>query len=171
MTLHLDRFKSPIGEIIIVGDGAGLVALDFSDCRERLEAYLATQFRGRAVAEKPGFGGHRERIAAYFAGDLGALDAVPAQPRGSDFQKRAWRALREIGPGRTASYGEIAARLGSPGAARAVGLANSRNPVALVVPCHRVVGSSGALTGYAGGLERKLWLLRHEGARPSATPR
>src|SRR5262249_39623059 len=104
----------------------------------------------------------RAAFANYFAGSAAALAALPLDPRGSDFQRRVWCALREIPLGATASYGEIARRIGAPGAARAVGDANRRNPIAIAIPCHRVVGADGRLVGYAGGLERKRWLLDHE---------
>ena len=103
-------------------------------------------------------------IAAYFAGDLAALDSLPVAGIGSDFQRRVWAALRTIPAGTTQSYGQLAAAIGQPAASRAVGLANGANPIGIVVPCHRVIGTSGALTGYAGGVERKAWLLIHEGA-------
>lgn len=104
-------------------------------------------------------------LSAYFAGELHALDALPVAPEGPDFQQRVWTALREIEVGSTRSYGELAARLGlGPAAARAVGAACGANPIGVVIPCHRVVGAKGDLTGYAGGLERKRWLLLHERA-------
>ena len=103
-----------------------------------------------------------DSLEAYFAGDLAALDALAAEGDGTPFQRAVWTALREIPPASTASYGEIAARLGKPGASRAVGRANGQNPVAIVVPCHRVIGANGTLTGYGGGLPRKRWLLAHE---------
>ncbi|RIK91560.1 MAG: cysteine methyltransferase, partial [Proteobacteria bacterium] len=103
-------------------------------------------------------------LAAYFAGDLGALGALAIRPGGTDFQRRVWDALRRIPAGATTSYGALAERIGRPGACRAVGLANGANPIALVVPCHRVIGADGSLTGYAGGAPRKRWLLDHERA-------
>jgi methylated-DNA-[protein]-cysteine S-methyltransferase len=106
----------------------------------------------------------RAAFASYFAGAADALAELPVDPRGSDFQRRVWRALREIAPGATASYGEIARKIGSPRAARAVGDANRRNPIAIVIPCHRVIGGDRRLVGYAGGLTRKRWLLVHEAA-------
>jgi methylated-DNA-[protein]-cysteine S-methyltransferase len=101
-------------------------------------------------------------ISNYFAGDLGVIDRLPVQTGGTEFQKEVWHALREIPCGTTTSYGELARRIGRPAAVRAVGLANGANPVAVVVPCHRVIGSNGSLTGYGGGIERKRWLLDHE---------
>jgi O-6-methylguanine DNA methyltransferase len=103
-------------------------------------------------------------LAAYFAGTVTALDGLPVARIGSEFQRRVWAALRQIPAGETRSYGQLAAAIGQPTASRAIGLANGANPIGIVVPCHRVIGSGGALTGYAGGVERKAWLLRHEGA-------
>ena len=111
--------------------------------------------------------GARERLTAYFAGEIGAIDALPVDLRGTAFQRAVWTALRRIAPGTTITYSALAARAGRPAAVRAAGHANGRNPVSIVVPCHRVVGSDGSLTGYGGGLERKRWLLAHEGARPA----
>lgn len=106
----------------------------------------------------------RRALEAYFDGDIAAIEELAARPQGTEFQRQVWAALRKIPAGATASYGEIAAQIGQKNAARAVGMANNRNPIAIVIPCHRVIGANGALIGYGGGLERKLWLLRHEGA-------
>ena len=105
-----------------------------------------------------------------FTGELHALDALPVATGGSAFQRRVWRALRDIPPGTTISYAELALRVERPSAFRAVGLANGANPIGIVVPCHRVIGSDGSLTGYGGGLERKRWLLAHEGASAESAP-
>ena len=107
-------------------------------------------------------------IARYFAGDLHAIDALPVKTAGTEFQRTVWRALRDIACGTTISYGELARRIGRPEAVRAVGLANGANPVGIVVPCHRVIGANGALTGYGGGMERKRWLLDHDALRASS---
>jgi methylated-DNA-[protein]-cysteine S-methyltransferase len=107
-------------------------------------------------------GGLTAALRAYFAGDLGAIDGLPVATGGTDFQRAVWAALREIPCGETRSYGELAQRIGHPTAVRAVGLANGANPVAVVVPCHRVIGADGSLTGYGAGIERKRWLLAHE---------
>ena len=112
--------------------------------------------------ERP-FGELIAQLDEYFAGRATAFD-IPLSTAGTEFQCRVWAALREIPHGETISYGELASRLGMPGASRAVGLANGRNPIAIVIPCHRVIGADGRLTGYGGGLERKAWLLRHEAA-------
>ncbi len=108
-----------------------------------------------------------EQIDAYFAGDLSSFD-VPLRMTGTEFQRRVWSELQAIPYGETVSYGELARALGSPGAVRAVGLANGRNPITIIVPCHRVIGADGSLTGYGGGLERKAWLLDHEAAHRSS---
>jgi methylated-DNA-[protein]-cysteine S-methyltransferase len=104
----------------------------------------------------------RDALAAYFAGDIDALDTIAVAPQGTEFRQRVWKELREIRAGTTVSYGELAARVGAPGAARAVGTANATNPICLVIPCHRVVRTGGALGGYGFGIERKQWLLAHE---------
>ena len=106
-------------------------------------------------------------IKAYFEGQLNAIDSLPVECVGTPFQKRVWHALREIPCGRTVSYSELARRIGRPAAVRAVGLANGANPISVIVPCHRVIGVNGTLTGYGGGLERKRWLLSHEHALDS----
>ena len=109
-------------------------------------------------------GGLSARLEAYFEGDLDIIDGIPADPGGTPFQAAVWAALRKIPRGTTTSYGEIAAEIGRPNAVRAVGMANGDNPIPVVIPCHRVIGRNGRLTGYGGGLPRKEWLLRHEGA-------
>ena len=103
------------------------------------------------------------RLDEYFAGHLAVLDEIPVELNGTSFQQRVWNALRAIRAGTTSSYGSLARTIGAPSAVRAVGAANGANPVALIVPCHRVIGSNGSLTGYGGGLDRKRWLLQHEG--------
>ncbi len=170
---RVEAAPAPIGPVLLVSDGHSLLALDFGAPEERLIRLLRARFGPdvtlREADDPQGFA---SAVRAYFAGDLAALDRMPADGGGTLFQRRVWAALREIPAGQTRSYGEIASRLGIPGAARAVGAANGRNPVNLVVPCHRVVGSSGDLTGYGGGIERKRWLLAHErGTMTSANPR
>ena len=170
---RVEAAPAPIGPVLLASDGHSLLALDFGAPEERLIRLLRARFGPdvtlREADDPQGFA---SAVRAYFAGDLAALDRMPADGGGTLFQRRVWAALREIPAGQTRSYGEIASRLGIPGAARAVGAANGRNPVNLVVPCHRVVGSSGDLTGYGGGIERKRWLLAHErGAVTAANPR
>ena len=161
MNLFLDRIPSPIGTILLVSDGQALCALDFEDCEERLHRLLRRYCGTYALA--PGrAGGTGECVAAYFGGHLTALDQIPVRVTGSEFQRRVWAALRRIPAGTTTTYGHLAATIGAPTASRAVGLANGANPIAIVVPCHRVIGANASLTGYGGGLPRKQWLLRHE---------
>lgn len=160
--LFFDEVPSPIGTILIVFDQDTLRALDYMDYETRMLELLRRRFGQVKLTHGQDANGFRTRIEAYFADDLAALDSIRVNGGGTDFQQKVWRALRAIPPGQTATYGEIAARLDCPSAARAVGLANSLNPIAIVVPCHRVVGANGKLTGYAGGLDRKRWLLEHE---------
>lgn len=160
----VERLSSPLGELLLVSDGEQLRALDFADCRARMDALLNRHYGAVILREGHDGSGARAALEAYFAGQLTALDALPVDTNGTDFQRRVWRALRAIPPGTTCHYGELAAELGLPRGARAVGHANGANPISIVIPCHRLVGADGALTGYAGGVERKRWLLEHEGA-------
>lgn len=166
MQLTIGRLASPIGTMLLVSDGDGaLRALDFDDCEARLHRLLRLQYGRYALAWHALPDAITRPVAAYFAGDLGAIDTIPVATSGTAFQRRVWGALRSLPAGSTSSYGVLAASLGQPRASRAVGLANGANPVALVVPCHRVIGGDGTLTGYGGGLYRKRWLLEHEGVR------
>ncbi len=128
------------------------------------KTFLERQYQGKKIELVPGADPHglTGAVADYFAGDLHAIDALPVKTAGTTFQQEIWRALREIPCGTTISYGELARRIGRPQAVRAVGLANGSNPIGVVVPCHRVIGANGSLTGYGGGIERKRWLLDHE---------
>jgi methylated-DNA-[protein]-cysteine S-methyltransferase len=161
MRLWCDRMSSPIGTMLLVSDGETLRALDFEDCEDRMHRLLRRQYGAFAMAPGRIAGDTRRRLQAYFDGDLAALDTIPVQTNGTAFQRRVWAELRKIRAGTTTTYGRLAATLGAPNASRAVGDANGANPVAVVVPCHRVIGAAG-LTGYGGGLARKAWLLRHE---------
>ena len=164
MLLHHDEFVSPIGRILFASDGEAVCMLDFAGYESRMEALLSRRY-GRAEFQRGSDPlGLKQLLQRYFAGDLHAFDSTPVRTEGSAFQELVWKALRTIPVGETRTYGQLAVRLRRPKAARAVGHANSLNPVAIIVPCHRVIGASSALTGYAGGLERKQWLLRHEGA-------
>jgi methylated-DNA-[protein]-cysteine S-methyltransferase len=163
MELRIDEVRSPIGTIVVVAGPDALCALDFDDCRDRMLALLDARYGRVKLRRARDPGGFSGRVRAYLDGDLAALDDVPVDLRGTPFQRKVWSALRRIACGTTASYGEIARAVGRPRAVRAVGATNGRNPVALVVPCHRVIGADGSLSGYAGGLTRKRWLLRHEG--------
>ncbi|MEJ2818299.1 MULTISPECIES: methylated-DNA--[protein]-cysteine S-methyltransferase [unclassified Caulobacter] len=164
--LTLSVLSTPIGEIDVVADAEGrLRVLEFHDQPERLARALRLHHRGQTVETGAAPAAVRDGLAAYFAGELEALRTVPWTIGGTDFQHRMWRALVEIPPGETTTYAGLAQRLGRPSAMRAVGAANGANPIAVVVPCHRVIGTGGSLTGYGGGVERKRWLLEHEGAR------
>ncbi len=150
--LSYTTVDSPIGELLLTGDGHALTGLHMSGGRF---APVASDDWER---DDHGFDDVRAQLAAYFAGELTEFD-VPLAAAGTVFQRSVWRALEEIPYGRTWSYGQLAARVGNVRACRAVGLANGRNPIAIIVPCHRVIGASGTLTGYGGGLERKRQLL------------
>lgn len=162
--LLVDVIASPVGRIVIAARSGRLCALEFSAAR--LARQLAVRYPGvpRRRVDDPF--GLSARIRAYLAGDLTALTRILVETGGTPFQQRVWRALRRIPAGRTMTYGALARALGRRAAARAVGAANGRNPISLVVPCHRLVGGDDSLTGYGGGLWRKAWLLRHEAARP-----
>lgn len=163
MELQIDRINSDMGAIIIVTSNEHLYALDFADCEQRMMQRLQKryqQFRLISVANPCGYS---QLITAYLQGDYASLATIPVDPGGTAFQQQVWSALRAIPVGTTCSYGALAAQIGKPKAARAVGLANALNPIAIVLPCHRVIGANQALTGYAGGLTRKQWLLHHEG--------
>ena len=163
-TLTLDRIATPVGEVLLVTDGDGAVrALDFADHEARMNRLLARHAPGAVVRQGRAPEAVRRAVEAWFGGELSALDGLAVKTGGTAFQRTVWAALRAIPTGETRSYGQLAAAIGAPRAVRAAGLANGQNPVAVIVPCHRVIGANGALTGYAGGLERKRWLLRHEG--------
>lgn len=162
-TLTLDRVATPVGEVLLVTDGEGAVrALDFADYEARMTRLLARHAPGADVVAGRAPEAVRRAVEAYFSGDVRALDGLTVTTGGTDFQRSVWKALRAIPVGETRTYGQLAAAIGSPRAVRAAGLANGQNPIAVIVPCHRVIGANGTLTGYAGGLERKRWLLDHE---------
>lgn len=146
--LTTEHLASPIGTVRIRHDGRALHSLWFLD---------------EGTPDPAPDSAFARAILAYFAGEITALDDLPVVVRGTAFETRVWQTLRQIPVGRTWSYRELAAAIEQPKAVRAVGAANGRNPVSLVLPCHRVIGANGSLTGYGGGLERKAWLLRHEG--------
>ncbi len=164
MELQVDTVPSPIGNIVLAARTGALCALDFADCEERMRALLATRFGPVALTSASDPCGYASRVRAYLEGEHDALDEIPVEMGGTSFQRTVWSSLRGIAVGTTISYGELAASIGRPRSARAVGAANAQNPIAVVLPCHRVVGADGSLTGYAGGIERKRWLLRHERA-------
>jgi methylated-DNA-[protein]-cysteine S-methyltransferase len=165
LRLLTDQFETPIGEMMIAADHDGnLRAAEWTDHTERIRNLLQRQYgKNSFVLESVrNPGGLTDAMKSYFAGELASIDALPTQTAGTPFQREVWRSLREIPCGTTISYGQLAERIGRPSAVRAVGLANGANPIGVVVPCHRVIGSGGSLTGYGGGIERKRWLLNHE---------
>lgn len=164
--LVVDRLETPIGTALIVTDEAGVLrAFDWSDHDARLRRLMGRYYGAKTpIVDGPAPPTLRQALSAYFAGDIHALEGLAWEASGTPFQLSVWRALCDIPVGETISYAELARRVGNPKAVRAVGLANGANPVGLIAPCHRVIGANGTLTGYGGGLHRKRWLLRHEGA-------
>jgi methylated-DNA-[protein]-cysteine S-methyltransferase len=152
-----DTIDSPLGELLLVGDGQALTGL-------YMDAGPDPGWRRDRGALREA----ADQLDAYFAGELRDFD-LPVAPLGTPFQREVWAALRDIPYGRTTTYAELAAAVGRPGAARAAGAANGRNPISIVIPCHRVIGAAGALTGYGGGLERKRALLEHEASHRTWT--
>lgn len=176
LRLLVDHLRTPIGELVIVSDESARVraqvrAIDWLDHEDRMLRKLTIHYGadGWTLTRDRDPFGHTAALAAYMDGDLAALDSLEVATDGTVFQRQVWRALREISAGTTTSYGALAKRIGRPSAVRAVGLANGANPIGIVVPCHRVIGADGSLTGYAGGLQRKRWLIAHE-ARHAVHP-
>lgn len=155
MLTRYSTLDTPLGELLLLGNGRALTGV-YMDAQK----YAPAADSGR-VRDDNAFGAAREQLQAYFSGTLQRFD-LPLELAGTEFQRRVWAALLEIPFGATESYGALARRIGMPNASRAVGLANGHNPVSIIVPCHRVIGGTGALTGYGGGLDRKRWLLAHE---------
>jgi len=165
LKLLTDKFDTPIGEMVIVADHNGnLRAVEWTDHEDRLHKSLRLHCGRNGFTLEPANNPSNlsDTMKRYFAGELASIDTIPVATSGTPFQRAVWRALREIPSGTTVSYGNLAERIGKPNAVRAVGLANGSNPIGVVVPCHRVIGANGSLTGYGGGIERKRWLLEHE---------
>jgi methylated-DNA-[protein]-cysteine S-methyltransferase len=163
MKLSIDRIESPLGTIVLITNGDRLCALDFADYEQRMLGLLSKRYQSFELVEYINPHGFSSQIRDYLAGDYACIYDIAIDAGGTDFQQLVWQELRKIPIGKTITYGELATRVGKPTAARAVGMANSLNPIAIVVPCHRVIGAKSKLTGYAGGLARKQWLLTHEG--------
>ncbi|MGE3179163.1 MAG: methylated-DNA--[protein]-cysteine S-methyltransferase [Vicinamibacterales bacterium] len=170
--LFAERMVTPIGTLVLVTDERQHVrATDWDDHEPRMRRLMrrrrtdALPLRPRDTPSDP-----FARLAAYFDGDLTAIDGIEVTMSGTPFQEAVWRALRRIPAGQTMSYGELARAIEHPTAVRAVGLANGANPIGIIVPCHRVIGANASLTGYGGGLDRKRWLLAHEGVRSFQMP-
>jgi len=166
-SLHflIDHISTPIGAMITAADPEGKLRVSlFAEDEEIVRHYLRLQCGAREFRLEPLANPHglSDLIRSYFAGEFDAIDRIPVETGGTLFQRKVWRGLREIPCGATTSYGALAKRIGHPAAVRAVGTANGANPVAVVLPCHRVIGANGSLTGYGGGIERKIWLLNHE---------
>jgi methylated-DNA-[protein]-cysteine S-methyltransferase len=162
----LDWVKTPLGQALLIPDEEHrLRAFDWEDHAPRMHRLLRLHYGSTlSVDADRAPRSTRQALDAYFAGDLDQLGGIECRTGGTPFQRAVWAALRTIPPRRTMSYRAVAVALGVPKAVRAVGLANGANPIGVVVPCHRVIGTNGSLTGYGGGLERKRWLLAHEGA-------
>jgi methylated-DNA-[protein]-cysteine S-methyltransferase len=175
LVFKIERMPTPVGELLIVTDGDGaLRGTDWTDHEARMRELLRLQYAKDVVQLTAASGvaasEARRALEAYVAGDLKSLATLAVRTGGTPFQREVWGALRTIPAGETRSYSELAVQLNRPAAVRAVGMANGANPISIVVPCHRVIGADGSLTGYGGGLPRKRWLLEHEGVR-LASPR
>ncbi len=170
LPLLIDRVDTPIGEMLIVADrGGNLRAVDWVDHETRMLRILRLHYGEDGFRLEPARNPQdlTYAILRYFEGELTAIDTLPVRTGGTIFQRAVWHALRNIPCGTTISYARLAEQIGRPAAVRAVGLANGSNPVGVVVPCHRVIGANGSLTGYGGGIERKSWLLEHEAGVPT----
>jgi methylated-DNA-[protein]-cysteine S-methyltransferase len=167
LSFTYEIIASPTGDMMVVTDAEGyLRALEWTDLRDRMTRLLTRQYKDELISfTKGSMPAHiKEALDGYFAGNLHALDGIETKAGGTQFQSTVWKALRDIPVGQTRSYLDIAKAIGNPKAVRAIGLANGANPIGIVVPCHRVIGAKGAMTGYGGGIARKEWLLKHEGA-------
>jgi methylated-DNA-[protein]-cysteine S-methyltransferase len=165
LRLSIDRIDTPIGELLLVADSAiKLRAIDWTDYENRMFRLLRLHYGndGYTLDSVHNPHGFRDKMERYFAGDVYALDDIEVETAGTPFQRSVWKELRNIPSGSPISYRKLAEQIGRPNAVRAVGLANGANPIGIVVPCHRVIGANGSLTGYGGGLARKKWLLDHE---------
>jgi methylated-DNA-[protein]-cysteine S-methyltransferase len=161
--LLIDRIDFALGKILLVTDGEKLCSVDFSGYEKRLMTLLQKRYTTIELIETVNPQGFSDRLQAYLKGEYDAIADIPVSTGGTDFQQTVWQMLRSIPSGQVMTYGELATRIGKPTASRAVGMANSLNPVSIVLPCHRVIGANASLTGYAGGLDTKRWLLHHEG--------
>jgi methylated-DNA-[protein]-cysteine S-methyltransferase len=163
-SFSLDRMETPIGTAVMVTDGDGVLrAFDWEDHAARVSELLRLQYGAVILREARAPEDLRTALSGYFKGDLAALKTIKWRVAGTPFQRRVWTALPTIPPGTTMTYSALAARLGMPKAVRALGHANGSNPLSVVVPCHRLIGADGSLVKYGSGLERKRWLLAHEG--------
>lgn len=165
-TFFRDVLETPIGTALLVTDTDGaLRALDWEDHEPRMKQLLRLQYGTVILTEAPAPRALKAALSGYFKGDLDRLTQIKWRVAGTAFQRKVWTALPTVSAGETISYGALAARLGMPKATRAIGHANGSNPISVVLPCHRLIGAQGSLTGYGGGLARKRWLLAHEGVK------
>ncbi len=164
MQLDLTICPGPVGEIAIFSVNKTVYLVDFNDNRDRIDKLLTARFGTFEIRDTGGLPDIRERFERYFNGDWTAFEGLELDTGGTQFQQIVWNRLRAIAIGETWSYAELAQEVGRPRAVRAVANANARNPIAIIIPCHRVIGKNGAMRGYAGGVDRKTWLLRHEQA-------
>jgi methylated-DNA-[protein]-cysteine S-methyltransferase len=164
MIFRYSHYQAPVGPITLAVSPRGVCALAFSEYWTQLRDELQRRLDAVSFVEADMPPDVRQRLDAYFAGELEALDSIEVDLHGTPFQLKVWAELRKIPAGATRSYHELARAVGCPGGARAAGAANGANPVSLIVPCHRVIRADGGIGGYGGGIERKIWLLRHEGA-------
>jgi methylated-DNA-[protein]-cysteine S-methyltransferase len=163
-TFNLDRMETPVGIALLVTDADGVLrALDWEDYEPRMKELLRLHYGAVVLKEAQAPRETRQALSAYFKGDLDRLNTIPWRVAGTPFQQKVWHALPKVPAGTTMSYGALAAKLDAPNATRAVGHANGSNPISVVLPCHRLIGANGSLVKYGGGLERKRWLLGHEG--------
>jgi methylated-DNA-[protein]-cysteine S-methyltransferase len=162
--LLTDRIETPIGAMVLVARDGVLLLLEFADATDRVAREMRARFAEVELQAASNPFGLSDVVRDYFSGDIHAIANLITDGGGTEFEQQVWAELRKIPGGTTRSYGDIARKLGDVGLSRAVGTANGRNPIAIVVPCHRVIGADGTMTGYGGGLARKEWLLRHEGA-------
>jgi len=160
--------NTPLGQIILLHNGEALVALNWGDGLDRALAHLQRHLPAWTEERVSAIHGCTDALSAYFSGEIEALSAVRVDPPGTPFQKRVWTTLATIPPGEAWAYKDLAARIGQPTAQRAVAGANGKNPIPLIIPCHRVIAAGGRLGGFSCGLHRKAWLLNHEGIAFSA---
>ena len=170
MRFQLERWTSPVGTLLLITDEAGnLRGLEFEENEARLMRLLRHYYPTHTLTEANAPTSIKSALHSYFSGDTHALAQIPTAIPGTPFQQSVWTALRSIPAGATTTYGQLASAIGRKGASRAVGAANGANPIPIVVPCHRVIGADGSLTGFASGLDRKQWLLTHERRHTTAT--
>jgi len=162
-TVALTTIDSPVGKLTVAARGERVCLVHFGPASAAIRSKLKSWYPEASIQQSQDPAGAVTVLDRYFRGDLSSLDDLAVELHGTDFQRSVWTALRSVRAGTTKSYAELASQVGAPTAVRAVGAANGANPVAVVLPCHRIIGSNGSLTGYGGGLGRKRWLLDHEG--------